>query len=112
MNGWLCGTGSFVIRLKPECLPSFVFFYISSPRVKQYLEENAIGVTMKNLNQAILSSIQIPIPPLETQRAIIAEIEVEQGLIQVNGELIARMESKIEAALARVWGENPQGGQK
>ncbi len=106
MNGWLCGTGSFVIRLKIECLARFAFFQIVSPKVKQYLEEQAIGVTMKNLNQGILSAIQIPIPPLATQQAIVAEIEAEQALVAANRELIARFEQKIQATLARVWGSS------
>ena len=106
MNGWLCGTGSFVIRLKDECLARFAFFQIASPKVKQYLEEQAIGVTMKNLNQGILFSIQIPLPPLATQQAIVAEIEAEQALVAANRELITRFEQKIQATLARVWGED------
>ncbi|MGD9983876.1 MAG: restriction endonuclease subunit S, partial [Porticoccaceae bacterium] len=106
MTGWLCGTGSFVIRLKDVCLARFAFFQIASPKVKQYLEEQAIGVTMKNLNQGILSSIQLPLPPLATQQAIVAEIEAEQALVNANRELIARFEQKIQATLARVWGED------
>jgi type I restriction enzyme M protein len=105
MDGWLCGTGSFVIRLKDECLARFAFFQIASPKVKQYLEEQAIGVTMKNLNQGILASIQIPLPPLATQQAIVAEIEDEQALVNANRELITRFEQKIQTTLARIWGE-------
>lgn len=105
MSGWLCGTGSFVIRLKDECLARFAYFQIASPKVKQYLEEKAIGVTMKNLNQGILAGIQIPLPPLATQQAIVAEIEAEQALVAANRELIGRFERKIQATLARVWGE-------
>ena len=59
MNGWLCGTGSFAIQLKDGCLATFVHLQISSPKVKQYLEDQAVGVTMKNLNQSVLSSIKI-----------------------------------------------------
>ncbi|HAR99444.1 MAG TPA: restriction endonuclease subunit S [Syntrophus sp. (in: bacteria)] len=106
MNGWLCGTGCFVIRLKLQCDARFAFFQITSPNVKAYLEEQAVGVTMMNLNQGILSAIQIPLPPLETQRAIVAEIEAEQALVNANRELIKRMEKKIQAILARVWGED------
>ncbi len=105
MSGWLCGTGSFVIRLKDECLARFVYFQIASPKVKQYLEEQAIGVTMKNLNQGILSGIQISLPPLATQQTIVAEIEAEQALVAANRELIVRFEKKIQATLARIWGE-------
>ena len=105
MNGWLCGTGCFVIRLKAQCEVRFAFLQIASPKVKAYLEEQAVGVTMKNLNQGILSAIQIPLPPLATQQAIVAEIEGEQALVAANRELIARFENKIQATLARVWGE-------
>jgi type I restriction enzyme M protein len=105
MSGWLCGTGCFVIRLKEACLARFAFFQIASPKVKQYLEEQAIGVTMKNLNQGILSAIQMPLPPLATQQAIVAEIEAEQALVAANRELITRFEQKIQATLARIWGE-------
>jgi type I restriction enzyme M protein len=48
-----------------------------------------------------------PLPPLATQQAIVAEIEVEQVLVAANRELITRFEKKIQATLARVWGEEP-----
>ena len=103
MNGWLCGTGSFAIQLKDESLAHFVHLQISSPKVKQYLEDQAVGVTMKNLNQRVLSSIQIPLPSLETQRDIVAGIEAEQALVSANRELVERMEQRIQDAIARVW---------
>ena len=106
MNGWLCGTGCFVIRLNEECDTQFAHFQISSPAVKACLEAQAVGVTMMNLNQGILSSIQLPLPNLDTQRAIVAEIEAEQALVNANRELIRRMEAKIKAAIDRVWGES------
>ena len=106
MKGWLCGTGCFVIRLKAQCEVRFAFFQIASPEIKAYLEEQAVGVTMKNLNQSILSAIQIPLPPRATQQAIVTEIEAEQSLVAANRELIARFEQKIQVTLARVWGED------
>ena len=35
-------------------------------------------------------------------------IEAEQALVAANRELIARFEEKIQATLARVWGEENQ----
>jgi type I restriction enzyme M protein len=63
------------------------------------------GGTMDILSLKVLKSLQIPLPPLETQRAIVAEIETEQALVSANRELITRFEKKIEVVLARVWGE-------
>ena len=103
MNGWLCGTGSFVIRLKDDRLVNFVLFQISSPKVKQYLEDQSVGVTMKKLNQCILSSINIPLPSLERQQAIVAEIEAERALVLANVELLERMDQHIQETIAQVW---------
>ena len=106
MNQWLCGTGCFVIRLKEQCDVQFAFFQITSPKVKAFLGEQAVGVTMKNLNQGILASIEIPLPPLATQLTIVTEIEAEQTLVAATRELISRFEKKIQATLSRIWGED------
>jgi len=42
---------------------------------------------------------------LATQQQIVAEIEAEQALVAANRELITRFEQKIQATLARIWGE-------
>ncbi|HVC17421.1 MAG TPA: hypothetical protein VNE18_08975, partial [Rhodanobacter sp.] len=52
-----------------------------------------------------LAPFTIPLPPLTTQQAIVAEIEAEQALVAANRELIARFEKKIAATLARIWGD-------
>jgi hypothetical protein len=42
---------------------------------------------------------------LATQRAIVTEIEAEQALVAANRERLTRCEQKIQATLARIWGE-------
>ena len=49
-------------------------------------------------------------PPLATQQAIVAEIEAEQALVAANRDLITRFEQKIQATLARIWGEASEAG--
>ena len=49
--------------------------------------------------------MEVPLPPLATQQAIVAEIKAEQSLVAANRELVERMEGKIRAAIGRVWGE-------
>jgi type I restriction enzyme M protein len=65
--------------------------------------ETAAHGTLK-INTADLLKIQIALPPLSTQRTIVAEIEAEQALVNANRELIRRMEAKIKAVIDRVWG--------
>lgn len=62
--------------------------------------------SMKNISKDNFLQLDVPLPPLATQRAIAAEIEAEQGLVNANRELLVRFEKKIQVALARVWGED------
>jgi len=71
---------------------------------KQHLNDIAPQAAQKNINIEILKTVEIPLPPLATQQAIVAEIEAEQALVAANRELIARFEKKIQATLARIWG--------
>lgn len=81
---------------------------LQSQPVRDYLIRNAVGAagSMPKINQGIVERIPIPLPPLATQDAIVAEIEAEQALVAANRELIARFAKKIQATLARVWGED------
>ena len=57
-----------------------------------------------SISQTTIYELSIPLPALEIQRAIVEEIEAEQALVDANRDLIARMEKKIQAVIARVWG--------
>ena len=47
--------------------------------------------------------IKNPLPLLETQRSVFAEIEKEQALVAANRELIALYEEKIKRVVEGVW---------
>jgi type I restriction enzyme M protein len=104
MEGWLCGTGCFVLRLKESFSPRFVSVLLSSPKVKAHLEQMAIGVTLKNLNQEILSAVEIPLPDLQDQRRIVAELDAEAAQVEITRALVTRFEAKIQRLLDRLWG--------
>jgi type I restriction enzyme M protein len=86
----------------------YLLIALQSQPVREFLMRNAGGAagSMPKINQSIVERIPIPLPPLDTQRAIVAEIEAEQALVAANRELITRFEKKIQATLARVWGED------
>ncbi|MGH9896404.1 MAG: restriction endonuclease subunit S, partial [bacterium] len=66
--------------------------------------ETAAHGTLK-INSDDLRQTKIPLAPLFIQQAIVSEIEAEQALMAANRELIARFAKKIQATLARIWGE-------
>lgn len=79
-QGWICGTGSILFRLKPEYDAAYYSQILSSPTVVHFLEENATGTTMKNLNEGIVSSIPVPDIPRTKQVAIKAQLEERLSL--------------------------------
>jgi len=63
-----------------------------------------------NITKSDVVNFKLPLPDIKTQQAIVAEIEAEHALTAANRELIARFEQKIQATLARVWGEGIEHG--
>ncbi len=74
-NGWLCGTGSILFRMKKEFDAEFYSKILSSPNVVRYLEENATGTTMKNLNEDIVKNIPVPFMTKLMQQKVYEKIE-------------------------------------
>lgn len=75
-NWWLCGTGSILFRLKPDFDAVFYAQILSSPKVVHYLEENATGTTMKNLNEEIVAHIPVPYITRQQQKCISQKIDI------------------------------------
>jgi restriction endonuclease S subunit len=85
---------------------TYLMSLLNSPELIQKLLGNSVENARANVSMGVLGSLTIPLPPIATQQAIVAEIEAEQALVAANRELIERFEKKIQAALARVWGED------
>jgi len=95
-----------VLKFVEPATQKFVEVYLNSISIEEFVT----GAAQPKLNQEALNRILIPIPDdIATQRAIVAEIEAEQALVAANRELITRMEKKIQATLARIWGEEAKG---
>ena len=62
------------------------------------------GAAIPGITRDDVLKLAIPLPTMEVQHTIVAEIEAEQSLVAANRELMERMEGKIRAAIGRVWG--------
>jgi type I restriction enzyme M protein len=92
---------------KSSAISSAFLFYVLKTRSASILADGIKpGVTVQSFYNGFFKEYPIPFPPLATQQAIVAEIEAEQALVAANRELITRFEKKIQATLARVWGED------
>lgn len=80
-NGWLCGTGSLVLRMPSNMYSPFLALLIGAPESRQYLGGASVGATMQNLNQSILARMPIAIPPLAEQKRIVAKVDELMALV-------------------------------
>ena len=81
--------------------PDYLFMLLKSAKLNSEFNRVAQGGVRVQVRFKALSKIQIPLPPLEVQKEIVAE----QALVTANRELIKRMEQKIQTTLARIWDE-------
>ncbi len=95
--GWLCGTGSMIIRLIPNNSAKLYSMILAERRVRNYLEENCAGTTMNNLNEKIVRQIPIPIIPVSEQPLILAEIESRLSVCDKLEESISQSLLQAEA---------------
>ena len=82
-------------------LPEYLYFNLLAQHEIHGLQ--SVGAVFKNLTTNQIREFEIPLPPLTTQQAIVAEIEAEQILVNANQELIVRMGKKISTVVNRVW---------
>lgn len=105
-DGLLLNQRVGVLRAKPAVLQNYILYLLFSSSFYNFCQRTAGGGAQGNIAPKDILQYKIPLPPLSTQHAIVSEIEAEQKLVDANRELIARFEKKIQAVLARVWGES------
>lgn len=74
-SGWICGTGSFFLRLHDEIYRPYFIKVLGAEFAKSILLGASVGSTMNNLNHKILSNLPIPLSPLTEQTLIVQRLD-------------------------------------
>ena len=101
-NGWLCGTGSFDLRVSHLIDSNYIAARIRASDSVTFLSGNSLGNTMLNLNQSILNSLLIPVPPVNEQRRVLCAISEADGLLSTLAESNTKLRSFIVDAKAKI----------
>ena len=100
---------SYLIRLRfplQRVHPIYYWAFAQSDAFWNQAKALASGGGQPQFNANALKQVKIPLPSLETQHSIVAEIEAEQVGVEVCRELVERFEGKIRKTIGRVWGED------
>lgn len=103
-EGFLCGTGSLLIRTRGEVTADFIQKVISFPSFKKTIEDMAVGQTMPNLNVPIVSRFQVVKPPIDIQHryySFIGEVDNLKQSVQKN---LDKLETLKKALMQKYFG--------
>ena len=99
-DGWLCGTGSMIVRPSQSLDSRFAQRVLSSPPIISAIEDASVGTTMVNLNQGTLANLQIPFPPTKAEQEAIAKaLSDADALIESLEQLIAKKRQIKQGAM-------------
>lgn len=73
-EGALCGTGCLRATPSENHIPLFLAYFLQLDAIKDWLEKNAVGQTMPNMNTSILAALPLVLPPSKAEQQRIAAI--------------------------------------
>ena len=78
----VCSSEFFVFSIKPHINEFYFKYYLASSAVQQQISNAFQGARMPRINESTFKAIQIPIPPIETQNAIVEHINEQKAQIK------------------------------
>lgn len=107
-NGTRCAFASYLIRVRldqKQVLPHYTAFFLNSSRGRAEIDQRRrTSAGQYNINSENLRSIELPVPPLDVQREVVATLQDRQSVIlQLQAELAAAQaeESQLRDAILR-----------
>ena len=100
----ICSTDILVMRpVEEETITGLYAYLMRSESFNSSVLQRVTGAQLPRISAREFANLDIFVPPLDVQRAIVAEIESERAIVDANRELVERMEGRIAAAIGRVW---------
>jgi type I restriction enzyme M protein len=93
-----CYFGGFmgVIRTNEKAKSRYLFEILKTPLFREHLANQISHTNIRNLKFGIFNSFEIPLPPLEIQRQIVAEIEGYQKIIDGGRQIVNNYKPTIK----------------
>jgi len=97
-----------VVTAKEKVLTEYLSYYLNYQDLNSFIT----GTTRGKLNQTNLKKIEIPLPSLSEQKAIVAKLDRAQRLIDIDREMLAKYDELIQSVFLEMFGDpvtNPKG---
>lgn len=104
-SGYLCGTGSMIVRPSDKCRPDYLQRVLSFPSFKDALERNAVGQTMRNLNAKIVGQAVVALPSINAQNEFAAFVQQVDKLEFETQQAIDKLQTLYDSLAQEYFGE-------
>ena len=102
-DGWVCGTGCIKVDINQQIANStYVMYVLCQSETVNWIESNAVGTTMLNLNTSILSDLPIKLPSLNTQKKLANIVSSFDKKIDLNRRINDNLEQQAQT-LFKSW---------
>ena len=82
----------------------YLKYVMESPLVQSSIESKAQGTSLKNVPSVDeIKAIEVPLPNLNIQKKLVAQIEAEHENVKSAKQLIETYEARTQAVIARLW---------
>lgn len=95
------GFKNIIIKDKTKANPLFTAYMVKN--LAPEMEKLASGGTFKEISKTSVASLSIPLPSLDEQKAIIAQIEQEKQYVDACKKLIEISKQKISDKIKSIW---------
>ena len=105
-NGIGFGSSEFFVYRadSSKILPEIIYYFISSKLFIDNGKKHMSGTGgLQRLTKDYATKYKIPLPPLEEQKKIVAELEQERMYVESCKKLIKLNEAKIQQTISEVW---------
>lgn len=93
----VASTSFFVIRLhQRNILPEYLVWFINHPVTQKFLKGKAIGTSIVSISKSVLDELEISIPDLQTQKAVLKITELRNEEKKFNNEIQSLREKQIQ----------------
>lgn len=102
-----------LIKLEPDSTQldtGFLYFYLRSPRARVFTKSIGRGITVMHMSSREFPNLQVPVPPLEEQIRIVAQLEDQLGKLEAVREALRKAELGLDEMLGSVLHDFVGGG--
>ena len=94
-----CYPGGFMGIIRSDTavvISRYLYNLLKTRYFREYIENNTIGVNIQNINSSLIYSFTIPLPPINIQQEIVAEIESCQKIIDGARQVVGNYKPQIK----------------